>query len=250
MSLSKSEATRNSGRVIVGIGARGPSEMSLGEMQGQRDLTKWTDKTEEEYMTRVRDRAQDAAKQIISAAMAKAAELREQGMAEGLAAATEEAQAHLDALAEQHAQTLAEALAALDEGARVLWNQHREDIVVLVRLAVKKIVHLEMDARREEMLGSVLDQALDAIDSQRVLTLKVNPADEELVGALMERAKAMHPGLDRWSVRPDPNLQPGGMMLESGQGMVDNTTESRWQAVEAVLDQLGIAPASGEEAGK
>jgi len=252
MSLSKSGTgdARNSGRVIVGMGSRGPSEMSLGEMQGQRDLTKWTSKTEEEYMTRVRDRATEAAKQIISQAMVKAAELREQGRAEGLEAATQEAQALLDQLAEQQAQALGQALTALEEGGRVLWNQHRQDIVVLVRMAVQKIVRLEMDTRREEILGSVLDQALDAIDSHRELILKVSPQDENFIGALMERAKQLYPGLDRWSVRADGKLSPGGMMLESAQGMVDNTTESRWAAVEAVLGQLGLDAAPAEGAGE
>lgn len=247
MSLSNSNATRNSGRVIVG-GPHGPSETTLGEIQGQRDLTKWTSKTDEEYMRRVRDRATDAAKQIISQAMAQAAELREQGKAEGLQDATNQAQDYLDALAAQHAQTLAVAMAAVEQGGRQLWDENRQDIVTLVRLVVRKAINLEMDARREEILGSVMDQALDAIDSYRELCLKVNPQDEELVGQLMERAKALHPGLDRWCVRPDEKIQPGGMILESAQGMVDNSMEARWRAVEQVLEQLGLEPAPQEGA--
>ncbi|BBD09348.1 FliH/SctL family protein [Desulfovibrio ferrophilus] len=240
MSLSNDNATRNTGRVIMGLGSQGPMETSLSELQGQRDLTKWTSKTEEEYMTRVRDRATGAAKQIISQAMTKAAELREQGKAEGLQDATNQAQAYLDELAEQHALTLAQAMAALEQGANQLWNEHRQDIVTLVSMVVRKVINLEMDSRREEILASVMDQALEAIDSQRELRIKVNPVDEEAVTGLMERAKALHPGLERWSVRPDDNLQPGGMVLESAQGMVDNSMEGRWQIVEAVLDQLGL----------
>ncbi|MBU1004068.1 MAG: flagellar assembly protein FliH [Proteobacteria bacterium] len=248
MSLSSNSVTRNSGRVIVGMGSHGPAETTLGELQGQRDLTKWTSKTDEEYMRRVRDRATDAAKQIITQAMAQATDLREQGKAEGLQDATNQAQEYLDSLAEQHAQTLATALAAMEQGGKQLWNEHRQDIVTLVHMVVRKTIKVEMDARREEILGSVMDQALDAIDSYRELCLKVNPQDEELVGQLMERAKAMHPGLDRWCVRPDDKIQPGGMILESAQGMVDNSMEARWRAVEQVLEQLSLEPAPQEGA--
>ena len=51
-------------------------------------------------------------------------------------------------------------------------------------------------------------------------------------------------------MRADGKLSPGGMMLESTQGMVDNTTESRWAAVEAVLGQLGLDAAPAEGAGE
>ena len=248
MSLSKNEtAPRRPPRVIMGVNSLGPTESTLAELQGQRDLTRWTSKTEEEYMTRVRDRATGAAKEIISKAMNDAVAIRENAMTEGFQAAAEEAQTQLDAAVQGHAQTLAQTMAAVEQGTAALWDEHRADISALVRLTVERILGVELNQRREEVLASILDQALEAVDSQRQLCVRVCPQDEDMVSDLMARAKDQHPSLDRWCVRADDKLGPGGMVLESTQGMVDNSMESRTKAVMEVLDQMDDAPPAAQE---
>ncbi|WP_461210787.1 FliH/SctL family protein [Desulfocurvus sp. DL9XJH121] len=248
MSLSKNDGTpRRAPRVIVGMGAHGPSESTVADLQGQRDTSRWTSSTEEEYMARVRERATKAAKEIISKAMADAAVLRENAEAEGFASAAEQAQAQVDQAFAAHAQTLGQAMAAMEEGAAALWREQRADVTALVRLAVEKILAVELDQRRQEILATVLDQSLEAIDSLRQLVVRVCPDDEELVSELLIRAKDQHPGLDRWRVRADSKLGPGGMILESAQGMADNSMEGRMKSVMAVLDQLDCVACSGEE---
>lgn len=247
MSLSNEQTAKRPARVIVGMGAHGPSESTVAELQGQRDLTRWTNSTEQEYMARVRERATAAAKEIISKAMADAAQLRENAAQEGYASAVQEAQAQLEAALDVQAQALGQAMAALEQGAAALWEEHRADITALVRLAVEKILGLEMAERREAVLASTLDQALEAIDSQRQLCVRVCPDDEELIGELLARAKDQHPGLDRWCVRADPKLGPGGMVLESAQGMVDNSMEGRMKAVADVLEHLSAPGTEGPQ---
>lgn len=249
MSLSSGDSsTTRRPRVIVGMGAHGPSESTVAELQGQRDLTSWTHKTEEEYMERVRERATKAAKEIIAKAMADAAQLREQAMAEGYQTAAEEAQRQLDEAVGGYSDALARTMEAVDQGQAALRTKHGADVTQLVRLAVERVIGIELDERRADVLASVLDQALEAIDSQRQLCIRVSPQDEEAVCGLMDHAKHRHPGLDKWCVRADEGLAPGGVVLESVQGMVDNTMEGRMAAVMQVLDRLGPRDGSGEAA--
>lgn len=245
MSLSNQSNDAATGRVIMGKGS-GPDEMTVGELQGQRNLEAWTRKTDEEYMQRVRERATTAAKEIIAKAMDEAAGIREQARQEGYQQGMEEAQQQAEAAVGQYADTLAGALAAVEQGGRQLWEQHRADMVELVRLAVHKTIGIEMNEQRSEMMAALLDQALETIDSLSRLTIRVSPAEQEIVEALMETARQRHPNLERWTVRAEDSLQPGSMIVESDEGMVDNSTQARWASVEPVFDQLHVAPEQEE----
>jgi flagellar assembly protein FliH len=70
--------------------------------------------------------------------------------------------------------------------------------------------------------------------------VRVHPEDEETMRELLETGKERHPGLERWTVRTDPSMQPGGLVLESDQGMVDNSLGGRREMVAHVLDQLAL----------
>jgi flagellar assembly protein FliH len=50
-------------------------------------------------------------------------------------------------------------------------------------------------------------------------------------------------------VRADPKITPGGLVLETDQGMADNTLEGRWKAIEPILDQLALNPDGDAPAG-
>jgi flagellar assembly protein FliH len=228
---------RRAGRVILGAQAHGLGEMSVADLQGE-GRQGWTDKDGEEYRRRVRERAEAAARDIIAAAVADARALREQAVAEGLAEGRRQARAEAEAAASAQAEALARTLAAAQGASRDLWAGYRQDVLELLHMALRRLVRAEMDQRRAEILGSLLDQALDAIDSQRALTVRVHPQDQALARELLEGAKARHPGLERWAVRPDPALDGGGVILESDRGMVDNSLASRMALVEPILDQL------------
>jgi len=234
------------GRVIVGLGMRGPSEMTLAEAQGVVAKARvFDEKTEAELLARVRERAREAAREILAQAMAEAAAAREQarreGYEEGRAKAGEEI---ARALAEQ-AGKLAGLLGGLQSAGQALWQEQKGDLVALVRLAVEKLLRIELDARREEVLGSLLEQALEAIDSSRGFTVRVAPGEEGLAQQVLEKAKEANPHLERWRIKADKALAAGGLLVESGEGMVDNSLAARMKAVEPILDRLGLTREEG-----
>lgn len=246
MSLSKEhdndtkDAGRSGGRVIVGVGGKGFSEDELNRLRGGEESHGWSLTTEEEYMRRVQEKATAKAQDILAQAMREAQQIREKAAQEAMDEAAANCQAQLDAAVQQTSETLARAMETVDRDSRKIWQHYREDIVSLVRIAVERLLAVELDQRREEVMASLLDQALDAIDTHDGLVFRIRPEDEEIMQALLDRARSAHPTLERWGIKLDESLEPGGMVLESEEGMVDNSIGSRWASVEPIFAQLGI----------
>lgn len=230
MSLSEESELSTPGRVIMGLRSQSLSQDAFG---GGR-IAVWTEEAEAELLDRVRVKAREEAKAILAKAMVEAEELRkaarEQGFAQGV-----------ETVREEFAGKISLVLAGIDKGKKVIWQEHRSDIAILLKLAVERVMGIELSERREESLGKLLDEALDLIDAHRDLTIKVNPADVKLLEELLDRAKSKFPALERWRVKPDAGLNPGGVILESHDGVVDNSLTSRMQSVGAVLDLLALS---------
>jgi flagellar assembly protein FliH len=70
--------------------------------------------------------------------------------------------------------------------------------------------------------------------------VRVNPEDEAAVKDILVTTQQRHSGLEVWSVKGDPSINPGGLVVESVDGMVDNTIESRYALVDQILEQLEL----------
>jgi flagellar assembly protein FliH len=235
------EERKVTGRVIMGMGGNGPSEMRIEDMDSRRRPNVWTAKTEEEYFRRVRDKAAIMAREVVDSAQVEVETLKVQAREEGLAEGRAQAAAEKEKFLSDQAKALAASLGGLCTGCADIWNEQRQELVTLVRLTVEKLLNVELSTRRAEILGNLLHQAVEAIDSTRGLAVVVSPGDKDLVEELVARAKADNPRLAQFTVRTEPDMTPGGLRLESEQGLVDNTLEGRWKAIEPILDQLAIA---------
>lgn len=235
------EDRKVTGRVIMGMGGSGPSEMRIEDMDSRRRPNVWTAKTEEEYFRRVRDKAAAMAREVVDSAQAEIEQMRAKAREEGLAEGRAQAAAEKEQFLSAQAKALAQSMGTLCTGCESIWNEQRQELVTLVRLTVEKLLNIELAARRTEVLGSLLYQAVEAIDSTRGLAVVVAPADKELVEELLARAREENPRLAQFTVRTEADMSPGGLRLESEQGLVDNTLEGRWKVIEPILDQLAIA---------
>lgn len=240
MSLSKVENNGKfyTGRVIMGLDANNKTkEMTLQEMEGKKKPT-WNEDTDKEYFERVKAKAQNMAKEIIAKAMTEAESIRANAQAEGYAAGQQQAAAE----AEQHmigfSRNLSQTLTAIQEQSRNIMMSQSTDAVQLVFMVIEKTLAVEMETRRHEILASLLDEALARIDSLTQLTIKISPADADIIVPLLEQARAEHPDLEKWRIKSDPALDNGGVVVEAEDIMVDNSITSRWEGVQEILAQL------------
>jgi flagellar assembly protein FliH len=243
MSLSKAmvnETGKKKRKVILGPDASGLTELSLDELEDRGRRDPWSRDSEDEFFDRVRDKAKAKAKEIITIAMSDAEHIKAQAAKEGFAQGMAQAEQDIQALLGEKATALASILEQAQGGSKAIWEEYRQDIVTLVSMAVEKVLAVEVDQRRREVLGSLLDEALENVDSQRNLLVKVHPNDAEIMGELLTAAAKAHGALKDWRVKPDKDIAQGGVVLESDKGMVDNTVASRREIVCAVFDKLGL----------
>lgn len=224
------------GRVHMNLTGPGPSETTIQELEGKKRLV-WDDAVSDEYMERIRDKARDAARQILADAMREAEDIREtarrEGYAQGLAQADQDNRDTLKRMSDH----LGQALAAIQHHGKAIVREQRLDLAALIRVAVEKTLAVEYEPRRGEVVQNLLEEALERIDSRRGLIIRVTPRDFPMVEKLMNLAKENRPDLSQWRLRADLP-EPGGVVVESEDGLADNGLPTRWQAVESVFDRL------------
>jgi Flagellar biosynthesis/type III secretory pathway protein len=243
MSLSKSQTGTGrhlTGKVVMGMSSPGPDIMSIQELEGKRHLI-WDDSTNEEYLARVQHLAKEKAKEIIMLAELEAEGLRATARHDGYQEGLVQAQAELD----QHTQAMSAEvetlLSQLGAQGATIFESRREDIMALIRLAVEKTLKVEISENRKASLESLMQEALDRLESQRQLKIKCAAEDAEDLDAFLKIIQERNPSLKYWSVKGDPALAQGGVVVEAAEGKIDNSVATRWQGVEPILDQLAAA---------
>ncbi len=166
----------------------------------------------------VLDRAEAEARQTLEAA----ARERERVLAEA-----EEA---------GHRAGLARAAAALARAAaeRDRLLQAAGDDLVRLAVAVAGTI-LGREVERDGVVEAVAERALEAVRHRREVTLRVHPGDAP---ALRREAGPLGGLLARWpslSIREDPAVGRGGLVVETEAGTLDARLETRLEAVEAAL---------------
>lgn len=251
MSLSKnttceSEGPRYTGKVVIGMDSPGPDEMTIQELEGKRQLL-WDDSTNDEYLNRVKEKAKEKAKEIMMMAELEAEALRATAKHEGYAEGLAQAQIELDAHTQAMSTEVENILGQIGAQGQTIFEERRQDIISLIKLAVEKTLKIEMDESRVASIQALMTEALERIESQRQIAIKCAPDDaadlEAFIGTIQER----NPALKYWTVKGDPTLQDGGILLESADGKVDNSVASRWKGVEPILDQLATQITASHE---
>jgi flagellar assembly protein FliH len=196
----------------------------------------WTSENQERYMEQVRERAQQMAKDILTQALSEAEQIRADAQAEGFAAGQRDAESI--ALAENaKVRSFLDALqtALLDEKKRI-YAEHKQTLFAILRLAFEKTLGVMLDEQREQVLNGLFDEAVAQLQAQTCITVHVCPADLELAKNLAEQSKDQRPGLPELRICASPALEPGGVRIESGDGVVDNSVAARFEQVKAILD--------------
>lgn len=196
----------------------------------------WNQETEARYMEQVRDRAQQMAKEILAQALAEAEQIRSKARSEGFADGLEEGKALARLEAENVAAflgSLHDALAAERERA---FLEHKQTLFHILRLAFEKTLGVMLEAQNEKALQVLFEEAVAQLQTRACITVHVRPEDQELARSLVEHTRQARPDLPELRVCPCADLDRGGLRIESGDGLVDNSITARFEQVKAILD--------------
>lgn len=201
---------------------------------------RWKPEDEDTFLARVIEKATCAAREIIAKAMDEAAEIKQKARQEGYEDGMKDARVEIDKKIQTISESCGAKLQSINSERSKIFEERRQEIVALVKTAVEKTLHLVMDQEREKSLENLLAQALELIDTHNKLVIKVHPDDKDLAGELLNRAQARYPNLSNWTVKTDKSMQAGGVVVESEQGMVDNSGAARYQVIKDILDELTV----------
>jgi hypothetical protein len=87
-------------------------------------------------------------------------------------------------------------------------------------------------------------------EARSAVLMRVRPDDEALVAEMLAAAKERVSGLDAWSVQGDPDIAPGGLVLESANSRVESRVEERRSVVDETLRHILLPAAPEEESGR
>ncbi|WP_290917845.1 FliH/SctL family protein [Halodesulfovibrio sp.] len=225
------------GTIFTGPGTA--NEHTLEGVEGSRSM-QWDDATEAAYMERVRERAAERASKILAKAREEAEWIKEKARQEGYEQGCQQAQQELEAVQKQHADSVSGVLGAIQGQCSNIFNTWRDDLVTVVRASVERTCAVEMSENRQSSMEKLFAEAVQVLDDRRQLVVTVHPDDEAMVSAIIQNAQHHYNGLEAWTVKASAAIEAGGIIVESRDGMVDNTITSRRQAVDEILDQLVI----------
>lgn len=214
-------------------------EHSLGGIEHKRS-TSWTPADEAAYMERVRERAGQMATKLLADARREAEDIKKTAKEEGYAAGIEEAQAELEHFRSGMGEAVSSVLSTIEGQCSGIFDQWRDDIVSIARLAVQKITALELSERKSEMLEALLGESVGLLEKRKELVIRVNPEDEPMLADIVGLARERFPDVNTWRVRADASITPGGMVVESESSLAEGRLESRIAAVEEVLEKLSL----------
>ncbi len=206
----------------------------------RRRSNAWTEQDEADYLAKVRQKAQDMAKEILAKAERDAAALREQAAQEGYAEGIKQAEAELAELRGSMGDTVQAVLGAIQDQSGELIKHWKDDLAALVRLAVEKALAVTLDQDRAKVLEGLFTQAVQALENSRSIVVRCNPEDAAAVEDIINLGSEKYPELAKWKVIGDASVTPGGILVESESSLADNSIESRQAAVMKALETITL----------
>ncbi len=162
---------------------------------------------------------------------------REQGVLETTRAAQQVRAGHLERIG----QVIANLQAGLDE----LAARGADALLDLSFEVARQVVRREVSLRRDAALPAVREAIALIADHAAHPRVHLSTHDFELIRAELE-SEASYRGC---RFVADPAIQPGGCRIETAQGEIDGTLETRWRRVIATLGAEHPGPLQADPAG-
>jgi len=163
--------------------------------------------------------------------------LEQDVFAKGVAAGRSAAEEKVHAAGQMLVRAAEQMRQEMDRARRAL---HQEALELAMAVA-RQVVMCELSLR-PECVAAVVERLLDATDGRKAFALRVHPDDAARLAALPVAQALAQGGIQ---VQADPELRPGGCILETGFGKLDARVETRL----AELAETLLGDAARETAG-
>lgn len=199
----------------------------------------------EDMQSRAREyllQMQSQAAEVIELARKEAIKIKNQAKQEGLNEAKEESQRKIDEaaakLSDQRCRTAIEScektLAQMNQATSEWLSEWRNQTVLIAARIADKLVRNHMKDNNE-LLRVWMEEAIVAMRDERDLRVLVNPDDFAIAGRFLQSLSRTVPHAGGVEVIPDPEIKPGGCIVKSKNGQIDQQLETQLQRLVAQL---------------
>lgn len=212
-------------------------QMSLKRVQTEAEQML---KNAQEEAEQIRQRAQEERKRVLAEAKEQARFCEEEAKKRGFEAGYQEGMA---AAQKECADTLAQArkviMDAHREKVRIL--QSSEQLLVNLALAVaEKIMHRACQEGSTFIL-SVVREAIRQVEDAKRVEIRVHPSELPLLKKHMKEIAQDGGLIQECVVHADPQIQPGGCVVQTEKGNVDARLDTQLQALRQALQEAAEA---------
>jgi len=176
------------------------------------------------------------AKEILAQALAEAELIRANAHSEGFATGRNDAKSLAQKENEKVCTFLDTLQSALVAEKERIYAQHKQSLFAILRLAFEKTLGVVLDEQREQVLNALFDEAVSQLQARTCITVHVCKADLELAKTLADQSRDKRSDLPELRICASLDLEPGGVRIESGDGLVDNSITARFEQVRSILD--------------
>lgn len=174
--------------------------------------------------------AELAAGRIIKEAEEQAALIREKAYREGFEQGFREGQAQAEEATREMLGGAREALHAAEAERVAIFNQLEKEVVELAQEIAERVVAAELKVNPEVVLA-VAREAFTLVRDRPYVILLVNPGDLPVCQQARQQFEALLAEGAVLRILPDPQVNRGGCLVDTGKGMVDATLSSRLAAL-------------------
>ena len=160
---------------------------------------------------------------------------REQGLAEGYAKASAEFKLQLDDFYERQAKYTSERMLQCIQDFETRWSVAEQElaqgVIELACALARQVVRRELQLDKTALLPVILEAIEMLGQDAKAAVIRLNPEEYGLLDANLRQTFA-HTAV---SFRPDPEVAPGGCLVEAGSMSIDGALSKRWSRAIAAL---------------
>lgn len=172
------------------------------------------------------EKARREAEKLLEQAEQEAEELKAKAQQQGYQDGLQQAAGEAEKIRRQAREVLQQA----EEIRRQTLEQMEQEILNLAVEIAEKFVaaQLKLDP---EMTVEVAKEAVQLVKDREQVIIYVNPGEVNIYMQKKEELKQALPEHTALNIIADPQVKPGGCLINTEQGMVDATADSRWQEI-------------------
>ncbi|MDR0595190.1 MAG: HrpE/YscL family type III secretion apparatus protein [Puniceicoccales bacterium] len=164
--------------------------------------------------------AKDEAEKIVEKAKKTYESEKKRGYNDGITSGKEEMADQMMELATKSADSIAKL---------------EKDVIDIVARAIKKILG---DVNKNELIASVVKNALKMVKTQKQAVLKVCPSEVSFLRDRVDELTKDTPSIEFLDIVSDAHLSPGSCLLETDLGVVDASVSVQIAAIEKSLGRM------------